>query len=189
MTIALTALLLLAIAIPLLRQRFWSFRAQTPAHMAAQSPPFHLPTHLSGPLICEGLIYGPTGRVTSRFVAHMHGTWHGNTGTLRERFHYDSGTIQDRVWTLHLAPDGTIRAEAPDVVGIGTGMAKGAAVMMNYNIRLTPEAGGHVLAVTDWMYLLENGSIMNRSQFTKFGITVAELVATLRPNPTAGTLT
>jgi hypothetical protein len=33
------------------------------------------------------------------------------------------------------------------------------------------------------MYLMENGTIMNRSQFTKFGITVAELVATMRPNP------
>ncbi len=40
---------------------------------------------------------------------------------------------------------------------------------------------GHVLDVTDWMYLMENGTIMNRSQFRKFGIKVAELVATMRP--------
>jgi len=31
-----------------------------------------------------------------------------------------------------------------------------------------------------WMYVVENGSIMNRSQFRKFGIKVAELVATMR---------
>jgi hypothetical protein len=31
------------------------------------------------------------------------------------------------------------------------------------------------------MYLMENGAIMNRSQFRKFGIKVAELVATMRP--------
>jgi hypothetical protein len=31
------------------------------------------------------------------------------------------------------------------------------------------------------MYLLENGVIMNRSQFRKFGFKVAELVATMRP--------
>ena len=31
--------------------------------------------------------------------------------------------------------------------------------------------------------LLENGTIMNRSQFFKFGIKVAELVATMRPDP------
>ena len=50
-------------------------------------------------------------------------------------------------------------------------------------IKLDEEAGGHVLNVTDWMYLMENGTIMNRSQFTKFGITVAELVATMRRLP------
>ncbi|MEM7321134.1 MAG: DUF3833 family protein, partial [Pseudomonadota bacterium] len=33
----------------------------------------------------------------------------------------------------------------------------------------------------DWMYLAPNGTIVNRSQFRKFGIQVAELVATMRP--------
>jgi hypothetical protein len=58
-------------------------------------------------------------------------------------------------------------------------------VVLRYRIRLTPEAGGHVLDVTDWMYLMENGTIMNRSQFRKFGIKLAELVATMRPAPAA----
>jgi hypothetical protein len=31
------------------------------------------------------------------------------------------------------------------------------------------------------MYLVENGTIINRSQFRKYGIKVAELVATMRP--------
>jgi hypothetical protein len=183
MTIALALLLILALALPIARRRWWSFQAQSSADLAAKGPAFNLKEHLSGPILCEGLIYGPTGRVTSRFVADMVGEWHGNTGTLRERFHYDSGTVQDRVWTLHLSDDGRIRAEAPDVIGTGTGQAAGAAVQMSYNLKLTPEAGGHVLAVNDWMYLMENGTIMNRSQFSKFGITVAELVATLRKVP------
>ena len=54
---------------------------------------------------------------------------------------------------------------------------------MLYNLRLPKSAGGHVLAVTDWMYLSENGTIMNRSQFHKFGLKVAELVATMRRVP------
>jgi hypothetical protein len=33
------------------------------------------------------------------------------------------------------------------------------------------------------MYLAPNGNIVNRSQFRKFGIKVAELVATMRPAP------
>ena len=111
----------------------------------------------------------------------MNGSWQGDVGTLSEVFRYDSGTIQHRAWTLALGPAGAITATAPDVVGKGDGRVEGSGVVLRYRIRLTPEAGGHVLDVIDWMYLMENGTIMNRSQFRKFGVKVAELVATMRP--------
>jgi hypothetical protein len=172
--------ILCGVALTLLLLRLRGFHTQKPADFAQQSPAFDLKTHLNGPILCEGVIYGPMGRVTSRFVADMQGSWDGDTGTLKETFRYDSGTVQERCWTLHLTGN-QIRAEAPDVPTAGSGTVIGNAVQMRYPIRLTPEAGGHVLQVTDWMYLMENGTIINRSQFTKFGMTVAELVATMRP--------
>jgi hypothetical protein len=183
MTSILSALIgaLIVIALIALRTRFASFAAQAPSDYTGKGPAFDLRQHLSGPLTCEGVIFGPTGRVTSRFVADMQGTWNGTTGTLAEVFRYDSGTVQHRAWTLELGPNGQITATAADVEGKGTGRVEGPGVLLRYRIRLTPEAGGHVLDVTDWMYLLENGAIMNRSQFRKFGIKVAELVATIRP--------
>ncbi len=175
--------ILLTLAILTLRRGFASFRAQRPADYAGKGPQFDLRRHLSGPILCEGMIYGPTGRVTSRFVADMNGAWDGNTGVLSETFRYDSGTVQNRAWTMRLADDGSIEATAPDVLGSASGRAEGSAVVLRYRIKLAPEAGSHVLDVTDWMYLMENGTIMNRSQFTKFGIKVAELVATMRSVP------
>lgn len=163
-----------------MKSRFVGFRSQRPEDLNGRGPAIDLRKHLDGPILCEGVIYGPTGRVASRFVADMVGEWNGNTGVLRERFRYDSGEEQERCWTLRLGNDGRIVATAPDVVGEGEGIASGPAVQMTYRIRLDEKAGGHVLSVTDWMYLMENGTIMNRSQFRKFGITVAELVATMR---------
>lgn len=174
---------LITLVLIAMKSRFIGFRTQRPADLADRGPRFDLRTHLSGPILCEGVIYGPTGRVASRFVAEMEGVWDGNIGILKERFHYDSGRKQDREWRLFLSNDGSIKAEAADVVGPGAGRAEGAAVQLRYRIKLDEEAGGHVLNVTDWMYLMENGTIMNRSQFTKFGITVAELVATMRRLP------
>ncbi|KMW60191.1 putative lipoprotein precursor [Candidatus Rhodobacter oscarellae] len=161
--------------------RRMGFLAQSPEDYSGQGPAFDLKRHLSGPILCEGVIYGPTGRVASRFVADMEGTWDGDSGTLTEHFRYDSGRAQDRFWSLTLGRDGMITAEAPDVVGQGTGVQSGAGVRLSYKIQLPQDAGGHVLDVTDWMYLMENGTIINRSQFRKFGIKVAELVATMRP--------
>jgi len=177
---------LVIVALIALWNRFAAFRAQKPSDYAALGPRFDLARHLSGPIQCEGMIYGPTGRVTSRFVAEMEGRWQGDTGTLAEVFRYDNGKVQNRAWTLTVGQGGEIVATAPDVIGQGTGQVAGPAVVLRYRIRLTPEAGGHVLDVVDWMYLMENGTIMNRSQFRKFGIKVAELVATLRPAPAQG---
>jgi hypothetical protein len=176
---ALTLLAIIAATFGL--RRMMGFSAQRPADYAALSPRFDVRQHLSGSIECEGVIYGPTGRVTSRFVATMHGTWDGNRGVLREHFSYDSGANQNREWRLTIGNDGKLRAEADDVVGAGTGEVSGPTVYLNYDIKLPASAGGHVLAVQDWMYLTQNGTIINRSQFRKFGFKVAELVATLRP--------
>jgi len=170
----------LTLALVAAHSRFMGFRAQQPRDFRGKQPAFDLRRHLDGPILCEGVIYGPTGRVTSRFVADFEARWDGNTGVMTEHFRYDSGATQDREWRLTLGNDGAIRAEAPDVVGTGTGRQEGSAVRLDYRIRLPEASGGHVLSVTDWMYLCENGTIMNRSQFRKFGIKVAELVATMR---------
>jgi len=180
MTLSFLAGALIVLALFTLRSRYLDFQAQTPADYKGKGPEFDLRQHLNGPILCEGMIYGPTGRVTSRFVADMEAKWQGNTGVMTESFRYDSGNTQDRIWTLMLGNDGSVRATAPDVIGTGTGRAEGSAVRLDYTIRLPESSGGHVLNVTDWMYLMENGTIMNRSQFRKFGIKVAELVATMR---------
>ena len=163
------------------RGRWLGFAAQSPSDYANAAETFDIREHLDGPIDCEGVIFGPTGRVSSRFVAEFDAKWNGDTGVMAEHFRYDSGSEQDREWRLTLLDGGRIRAEADDLVGRGTGQQSGNGVVLRYSIRLSESAGGHVLDVVDWMYLMENGTIMNRSQFRKYGIKVAELVATMRP--------
>jgi len=172
--------ILIAMGVGYLRRAFLSFLAQKPEDYAEGGPQFDLRTHLNGPILCEGVIYGPTGRVTSRFIGEFQVEWTGNLGVMKEHFRYEDGTTQNREWHLTLGNDGQIEARAPDVVGIGTGAQKGSAVQLKYRIRLPDQSGGHVLDTVDWMYLAPNGTIVNRSQFRKFGIQVAELVATMR---------
>ena len=174
----------IVVALILVKARFASFMAQVPDDYS-DGPMFNMREVFNGPIECEGVIYGPTGRVTSRFEADFIASWDGNIGTVREEFRYDSGNVQHREWKFTLGNDGSIKAEAPDLVGVGTGQQHGSAVQLNYNIKLTDEVGGHVLAVNDWMYMTPNGNVMNHSQFRKFGIKVAELVATMRPKNAA----
>lgn len=163
------------------RSRYADFLAQTPDDYSNADSVFDLRRHLNGPIICEGVIYGPTGRVSSRFVGEFECRWEGNSGTLEEVFRYDDGSEQTRAWKLALGSDGAIRAVADDVVGEGTGRQAGSSVQLKYKFKLPDASGGHVLNTVDWMYLAPNGTIVNRSQFRKYGIKVAELVATMRP--------
>jgi len=164
-----------------LRSRMSDFSAQSPHDYDSARQAFDVRKHLNGPMICEGVIYGPTGRVTSRFTADFEGTWDGNRGTLKERFRYDNGEHQVRAWHIEVDKTGKIKTSADDVVGTGKGYQAGNAIGLSYKLRLPEESGGYVLDAIDWMYLLENGTIVNRSQFRKFGFRVAELVATIRP--------
>ena len=160
--------------------QFTSFRAQKPADYAGQLPLFDIREVLNGEMITEGMIYGPTGKVNTRFVATMTAQWDGDTGTMAEHFVYSSGREQDRKWAFEMGQNGAFTATAPDIIGTAKGQQMGATVRLTYRIQLSEDAGGHVLDVVDWMYLLDNGSVMNRSEFRKFGIKVAELVATFR---------
>ena len=110
----------------------------------------------------------------------MRGQWQGDSGTLSEDFTYADGSTQARLWTLTMGEGGAFTATAPDIEGLARGQQSGATVRMTYRLRLPADAGGHVLDVTDWLYLMPNGAIMNKSEMRKFGVKVAELVATIR---------
>lgn len=158
-----------------------SFRSQSPQDYADTGPQFDLKTHLSGEILSEGLIFGPKGKMTNSFVAKMVGTWEGDTGTLTEEFQYSNGQTQSRKWYITLGPDSTFTATADDLVGEARGIVSGSTVQLHYQIVLPEDSGGHVLQATDWMYLTADGAIMNKSEMRKFGLKVAELIATMRP--------
>ncbi|MEE2946093.1 MAG: DUF3833 domain-containing protein [Pseudomonadota bacterium] len=180
MKLAFALLLIILIAI-IAKSRLFSFRAQTPEDYADMGPPFDLKEHLTGQILSEGLIYGPNGKVTNSFVATMVGEWDGDTGTLSEAFTYSNGATQNRKWYLKLGSGNTFTATADDIVGEAKGTVSGSTIKMTYKIVLPEDAGGHTLSVTDWLYRTESGVIMNKSEMRKFGIKVAELIATMRP--------
>ena len=160
--------------------RLFSFDAQKIEDYASTEPTFDVRTVLNGKMLTEGMIYSFNGRVSSRFTAEMRANWNGNTGLMSEDFTYATGRTQHREWTITMGENGAFTATAPDIEGIAQGQQMGAAARLTYTLILPEDAGGHKLDVVDWMYLMENGTVMNRSEFRKFGIKVAELIATFR---------
>jgi hypothetical protein len=178
---AAVVLLVLVVGFGVAQRYFLGFMAQRPSDYAATAPAFDIRAVFDGPLVASGVIYGPTGRVASRFVADMEGRWDGTGGTLTEDFRYDSGATQARVWRITPGPDGGFTGTAEDVIGEASGEVSGASAVMRYRLRLPEQGGGWQVDVTDWLYLDSDGVVVNRSQFRRFGILVGELVGTIRP--------
>lgn len=154
--------------------------SQTLDNYANEQPKLDLRTYFDGPLEASGIFFDYSGRASLRFVVDMKGAWNGNTGTLSETFHYSDGHTDSRVWTLKFSDDQHFTATAHDVVGEAVGGQKGNAATMKYQLRIPRDGSEMVVSMEDWLYLQEDGTLINRSTMRKFGLPVGELVVTFR---------
>ena len=147
---------------------------------ARETPILDLRDYLNGPLTASGLFIGLSGRVDRRFTVDMVGTWNGNQGRLVEQFLYSNGETGERCWTLRFTDEKTFAATAHDVVGTARGAQRGSAATMRYRLKVPRARGEIVVSMEDWFHLVEDGTLINRTRMSKFGIKVGELVVSFR---------
>jgi Protein of unknown function (DUF3833) len=142
---------------------------------ADMKPQVDLKTYFNGPIKAWGIIQEPSGKVVSRFDVIMHGAWQGDVGTLKEQFTYYDGTKQERVWTITKLANGKYEGSASDIIDKASGETKGNAVRWAYEMNVPVKGDTYRIQFDDWMWLMNDGVMINRSYLKKFGFTVAEL--------------
>lgn len=139
------------------------------------TPRADIKEYFNGPIKAWGIVQDWRGRVVRRFDINLVGEWNGDVGTLTEHFDYYDGEKQQRVWTIKKLPDGTFEGTASDIIDKATGKAEGSAVRWNYVMDLPVKDTTYHIRFDDWMWLMNDGVLINRSYLKKFGITVSEL--------------
>ncbi len=139
------------------------------------TPKADVRAYFSGPIKAWGIVQDWRGRVVRRFDIDLIGEWNGDVGTLTEHFQYDDGETQKRVWTITKLTDGTYEGTASDIIGKAKGNAQGSAVRWNYVMDLPVDNTTYRLRFDDWMWVMNDDVLINRSYLKKFGVTVAEL--------------
>jgi hypothetical protein len=142
---------------------------------AATSPALDLKQFFNGDLRAYGMLQDRSGRMTRRFSATLQGSWQGETGTLVEHFVFDDGSEQDRTWTLQHLGDGRYRGSAGDVVGEASGAAAGSVFSWQYQLDVPWRDDSIVVNLDDWLYLVDEAHLLNRTTLSKFGFRVGEL--------------
>jgi hypothetical protein len=138
-------------------------------------PKMDIKAYFNGPINAWGIVQDWRGRVVRRFDVKMIGEWEGDTGTLKEHFEYDDGETQERIWTIKKLDDGKYEGKASDIIDKAVGCTKGSAAQWSYCMDLAVDKKTYRIHFDDWMWLMNDGVLINRSYLKKFGITVAEL--------------
>lgn len=145
------------------------------AKYRAEQPVLDLATYFNGTLDAWGMFQDRSGEVVKRFHVVIEASWKGEVGTLDERFTYSDGTTQRRVWTLKRQADGRYIGTADDVVGEAIGEVAGNALRWRYVLALPVDGKVYHVDFDDWMFLMDDKVMLNRSAMSKFGFHLGEV--------------
>lgn len=143
---------------------------------AAERPLFDFRQYFNGSVIAQGLVTDRGGKVLRRFVVSMRCNWVGDTGTLDEEFIYNDGERQRRVWRVQRLPDGRFAGSADDVVGQALGASAGPAFNWSYTLRLPVGDKVYEVQFDDWMFLIDERTVINKAVMSKFGVRIGEVI-------------
>jgi len=145
----------------------------------AEQPPLDLARYFDGTVDGWGMFQDRSGKVVKRFYVRIEARWEGNQGTLDEHFEFSDGTTEKRVWKL--VKDGDrYTGTAGDVVGTATGKAAGNALSWNYVLAVPVDGRTWHVDMDDWMYLIDDRTMLNRTTMSKFGFKVGEVTLSFR---------
>ena len=129
----------------------------------------------NGKLYAHGIVKNRAGQVIRYFSATIDAYWVDGIGTLDERFTFDDGEQQERVWKLKPLGDGSYSATAGDVVGEAALQVAGNSLFLDYVLRV-PYGGDTIdVRIDDRMYLVSERVLLNESIMTKWGFEVGQI--------------
>jgi hypothetical protein len=145
---------------------------------AAERPVLDLAQYFNGTVDAYGVFTDRSGRVVKRFTVVMTCQWDGHNGVLDEAFTYADGSTQRRVWRLTKGANGRYTGRADDVLGEAQGEVAGNAFRWNYTLLLPVDGTTYEVQFDDWMYLMDDRTMLNKATMSKWGVRLGEVTLT-----------
>lgn len=143
-----------------------------------KKPILNLEEYFNGKTIARGIFEDRFGNIKKSFKVFIDGSWDGKYLILKEDFIYDDGTKDYREWKLTKDQNNPnhYSGYADGVIGTASGSVSGNAFNWKYGFKL--KVGNSTLNVKfdDWMFLQEDGYLINIAKVKKFGITLGRVI-------------
>ena len=148
------------------------------------TPTLDMHEFFSGQIDGWGMFQGRNGEVKKRFYVDIDATHEGDDViVLNEKFSWADGTKSQRIWRLTEQTDGSWKGVAGDVIGEATGQVVGNTLHWNYLLELRVEDKTYKVTFDDWMYLINEDVMLNRSVMKKFGVELGSVTLSMHRKP------
>lgn len=143
-------------------------------------PQLILEQFFNGHLTASGIVEDYSGKVIRTFNVTMKASWQGNQGIIDEDFVFNDGETQNRIWNITKLNNNTYEGIAGDIIGVASGQAKGHALRWQYDMVLALDGENYQVHFDDWMFLVNDNTIINRSDIQKLGINVGRVILVIQ---------
>lgn len=145
-----------------------------------ETPKLDLREYFNGRVVADGIFQKRSGEVTKRMHVVIDGKSQGDALILHEAFTYSDGKQETRVWTLLPDGPGRWKGTAGDVDGEAFGEVSGNAFHWRYVLNLKVDDSTYKVSFDDWMYLLDDKTLANRSYMSKLGVELGQVTMFFR---------
>ena len=139
-----------------------------------QSPAFSMQEFFNGKLCVWGVVRKRSSQVNRKFIADIIATLDGNKLVLDEKFLFDDGEEQTRVWSF-VESNGSWSGTAADVVGTASAEIAGDTLHLTYQLKVTVEEDEYIIDMDDWLHQIDDRVLMGSTQMTKWGIDMGSI--------------
>ena len=146
------------------------------SHFAGDGPEMDPVTFFTGHLHSWGVMENRSGDPTERIETDCVGEPEGADGLhMVQRLTFGDGRVQTRDWHMRRVAPHRFDATANDMVGTAHGEAAGRAFHWGWSVLARPGNPLTEVTLDQWMYLLDDGSVLNRSSISKLGVQLAQV--------------
>jgi len=146
-----------------------------PQDFKDSEPKLVLFDYFEGKTSAWGMFEDRFGNVRRQFQVDIEGRVKGNEITLDERFQYNDGEKDRRIWQIRKTGDHTFEGTADDVIGMAKGTVQGNALNWTYDLNLKVGDSSYKVHFDDWMFLQPGGVMINRARLSKWGVDIGEV--------------
>jgi len=136
------------------------------------SPAFDPVQFFTGHVVSWGVLENRSGQPVGIVTTDCMGETDGDTLRMTQRLTIGQDAPVTRTWQMRRAGPNRYEATANDMVGTASGQASGRAFHWTWTLATSPGNSLKNVEMDQWWYLLDDGSMLNRTTIRKLGIVV-----------------